>query len=79
MVNTGAAWPGFRETHEALLAWLPRAEGVTVPAQSHLLQIESPGPVADAITSMLDRHQPDDGAPAGGQAAPAATRRPPSR
>lgn len=55
VVNEGATWPGFRETHDALLAWLPRAEGVVVPVGSHLLQIEEPAPVAAAIGGFLGR------------------------
>lgn len=55
VVNQGAAWPGFRETHEALLAWLPNAESAVVPAGGHLLQIEQPAPIAAAITEFLHR------------------------
>ena len=54
VVNEGSAWPGFRETHDRLLEWLPRAEGVSVGARSHLLQIEQPTLVADAVASFLD-------------------------
>jgi pimeloyl-ACP methyl ester carboxylesterase len=57
IVNEGAAWPGFRQTHDALLAWPPRAAGVVVPAASHLLQIEQPAAVADAIARFLDRYE----------------------
>jgi pimeloyl-ACP methyl ester carboxylesterase len=52
---TGAAWPGFRETHEALLEWLPNSEGAAVPARSHLLQIENPGLVAGVVADFLAR------------------------
>jgi 3-oxoadipate enol-lactonase len=55
VVNQGAAWPGFRETHEALLGWLPNAEGAVVPVGGHLLQIEQPAPIAAAITGFLHR------------------------
>lgn len=58
VVNQGAAWPGFRETHDALLAWLPSAKGAVVPAGGHLLQIEQPAPIATAITEFLHRHGP---------------------
>lgn len=53
VVNQGSKWPGFRETHDALLTWLPRVEGATVAARSHLLQIEQPAPVAEAIARFL--------------------------
>lgn len=56
VVNQGAAWTGFRETHEAVLAWLPDAEGAVVPVGGHLLQIEQPAPIAAAITEFLHRH-----------------------
>jgi len=54
VVNAGTSWPGFRETHDALLRWLPHAEGVVVPARSHLLHIEDPGPVVEAVVNFLD-------------------------
>lgn len=54
IVNEGADWPGFRETHEALVGWSPIATGVVVPTASHLLQIEQPTAVAAAIARFLD-------------------------
>jgi pimeloyl-ACP methyl ester carboxylesterase len=54
VVNDGSAWRGFRETHDRLLEWLPRAAGVSVAARSHLLQIEQPALVADAVADFLD-------------------------
>ena len=53
IVNDGAAWPGFRETHEALLSWLPEATGAVVAVGGHLLQIEDAAPVARTITGFL--------------------------
>lgn len=56
VVNSGTYWPGFRETHAALLDRLPDAEGVEVSVDSHLLQIAEPAPVADAVAGFLRRH-----------------------
>jgi pimeloyl-ACP methyl ester carboxylesterase len=61
VVNEGAAWPGFRETHEALLAWLPDAGGAVVPVGGHLLQIEQAAPVANVVARFLDRQSPTEG------------------
>jgi pimeloyl-ACP methyl ester carboxylesterase len=61
VVNEGAAWPGFRETHEALLAWLPDAGGAVLPVGSHLLQIEQAAPVANVVARFLDRQSPTEG------------------
>jgi pimeloyl-ACP methyl ester carboxylesterase len=45
----------FGETHQTLLEWLPRAEGVVVPDVAHLMTIEAPGPVADALAAFWAR------------------------
>ena len=55
VVNDGATWPGFRETHEALLAWIPDADGVVVAVGGHLLQIEEAAPIATAVTEFIER------------------------
>jgi pimeloyl-ACP methyl ester carboxylesterase len=49
-------WPAFRETQDALCAWLPRAERLVVPGATHLLQIANPRAVAEGIAGFLGRH-----------------------
>lgn len=56
LVNSGTYWPGFRETHDVLLARIPRCEGAVVAVTSHLLQIADPGPVAERVADFLRRH-----------------------
>ncbi len=48
--------PRFAETYRTLLDWLPGAEGVILPEATHLLQIQYPGPTADALARFLARH-----------------------
>jgi pimeloyl-ACP methyl ester carboxylesterase len=50
------SWPGFRETQEALLSWLPRGQGLVVPRATHLLQIANPRAVAEGLARFLARH-----------------------
>jgi pimeloyl-ACP methyl ester carboxylesterase len=50
-------WPGFRETHQALLAWLPDGEGLIVPGATHLLQLADPRAVAEGLAAFLARHR----------------------
>ncbi len=49
-------WPRFGETHEALLAWLPQAQGVILAGVTHLPQIEDPEALAGALASFWARH-----------------------
>lgn len=56
ILGADGTWPGFRETHEALLAWLPHGEGAVVPGATHLLQIANPSAVAEALAAFLARH-----------------------
>jgi pimeloyl-ACP methyl ester carboxylesterase len=51
-----ALWPRFGETHCLLLEWLPQGEGSIVPGATHLMQVEQPGTVAEAVTGFLRRH-----------------------
>lgn len=51
----GGAWPGFRETHEALLTWLPRCGELLLPGVGHLLPIADPAGVAAGIAAFLAR------------------------
>jgi pimeloyl-ACP methyl ester carboxylesterase len=48
--------PRFAETHRLLLEWLPDSEGFVLPGATHFLQMESPGPLAEALGDFLGRH-----------------------
>lgn len=48
--------PVFRERRELLLAWLPDAEPFTLPGATHLLQVENPSGMAEALAAFLARH-----------------------
>jgi pimeloyl-ACP methyl ester carboxylesterase len=51
-----ALHPRFGETQRLLLEWLPHAEGFRLPGATHLLQLENPSGVADALAAFLRRH-----------------------
>ena len=48
--------PIWTERHEMVLAWIPKAEGVVLPDATHLLHVEHPRPVAEALAAFLARH-----------------------
>ena len=48
--------PRFRETYELLLSWLPNAEGFVLPNAAHLLQIQHPRALAEALAEFYGRH-----------------------
>jgi pimeloyl-ACP methyl ester carboxylesterase len=48
--------PIWTERHEMLLAWLPRAEGLVLPDATHLLHVEHPRAVAEALVAFFARH-----------------------
>jgi 3-oxoadipate enol-lactonase len=48
--------PVFRERHDLLLAWLPSAEPFELPGATHLLQVEQPGAMAEALVAFFSRH-----------------------
>ena len=48
--------PRFRETYELLLSWLPNAEGFVLPDATHLLQVEHPRAMAEALAEFYGRH-----------------------
>jgi pimeloyl-ACP methyl ester carboxylesterase len=54
-----ALHPRFGETYRLLLSWLPNAEGVIVPDASHLVQMENPHAVAEALVDFLPHHPLD--------------------
>jgi pimeloyl-ACP methyl ester carboxylesterase len=53
--------PVFHERAELLLGWLPNAEAFTLPAATHLLHVERPREMAEALTAFADRHPPATG------------------
>ncbi len=48
--------PRFRETYELLQSWLPNAEGFVLPEATHLLQVEHPRAIAEALAEFYGRH-----------------------
>ena len=48
--------PRFAETYRLLLDWLPAAEGFVLPHSTHLLQLENPLDLAEALDGFLRRH-----------------------
>ena len=48
--------PRFRETYDLLLSWLPNAEGYVLPDATHLLQVENPRAIAEALAEFCGRH-----------------------
>jgi pimeloyl-ACP methyl ester carboxylesterase len=47
--------PRFGETHRLLLTWLPRAKGVVLPGTAHLLHLENPHGIAEALAAFWAR------------------------
>ena len=48
--------PVFRERRDLLLAWLPNVESYVLPGTTHLLQVQSPRPLAHALSAFFARH-----------------------
>ena len=48
--------PTFPERRDLLLAWLPDAEPLDLPGTRHLLHVERPALVADALARFFARH-----------------------
>ena len=46
--------PIFRERRELLLAWLPNVEPFILPAATHLLHVENPRGMAEALRQGVD-------------------------
>ena len=46
----------FRERRDLLLAWLPNAETFELPAATHLLHVQNPGAMANALAAFFSRH-----------------------
>jgi pimeloyl-ACP methyl ester carboxylesterase len=45
--------PSFRERRDLLLAWLPNVEAFEPPAATHLLHVQNPGAIANALAALL--------------------------
>jgi pimeloyl-ACP methyl ester carboxylesterase len=52
----GRSTPTFPERRELLLSWLPNAEPLDLPDARHLLHVERPAAVADALARFFARH-----------------------
>jgi pimeloyl-ACP methyl ester carboxylesterase len=48
--------PIWTERHQMVLAWVPRAEGLVLPGATHLLHVEHPRAVAEALAAFFARH-----------------------
>ena len=51
-----AAGPVWGKRQETLLAWLPNVEGFILDGATHLLHVQNPRGMAEALTSFLARH-----------------------
>jgi 3-oxoadipate enol-lactonase len=52
----GRSTPTFPERRELLLSWLPNAEPCDLPDVRHLLHVERPAAVAEAMAGFFARH-----------------------
>jgi pimeloyl-ACP methyl ester carboxylesterase len=48
--------PIWTERHELILAWLPKAQGFVLPDATHLLHVQHPRAVAEALAAFFARH-----------------------
>jgi pimeloyl-ACP methyl ester carboxylesterase len=48
--------PIFHERRELLLTWLPNVEPFILPEATHLLQVQNPGGMAEALAAFFARH-----------------------
>lgn len=48
--------PVFRERRDLLLALLPNVEPFELPDATHLLQVQNPGAMANALAAFFSRH-----------------------
>lgn len=56
--ETGAAigLPVYTEIHERVLEWFPNAKPFVLPRAAHLLQVENPHDMAEALAAFLPRN-----------------------
>jgi pimeloyl-ACP methyl ester carboxylesterase len=55
--ESDALWSRFGETHRLLLEWLPYAEGFVLPGTTHLMQLQNPRGMAEALAAFWARHR----------------------
>lgn len=55
-MDSEAAMPGFRETQDFLMSWLPQAERCGIMNATHGMQSMNPRAVGEAIYTFLKRH-----------------------
>jgi hypothetical protein len=55
-LQSEAAMPGFRETQEFLMRWLPDVEGAGIPGATHGMQSMNPFAVGEACVDFFGRH-----------------------
>jgi pimeloyl-ACP methyl ester carboxylesterase len=55
-VAGGESPPVFAERQRRLLDWLPSAEAYTLPGAGHMLMLEQPRALAEALAAFLARH-----------------------
>src|SRR5262245_39680945 len=48
--------PIWSARQEMLLTWLPKAEGFVLPGATHLLYLENPSGMAEALATFFARH-----------------------
>lgn len=58
-LDSEAAMPGFRETQQFLMSWLPQAERAGIPGATHGMQSMNPVAVGQAAHEFLRRHPMD--------------------
>ena len=56
LVLGGSSTPTFPERRDVLLSWLPDAEPLDLPDTRHLLHVERPAAVAEALAGFFARH-----------------------
>jgi pimeloyl-ACP methyl ester carboxylesterase len=54
--ESDALWSRFGETHRLLLGWLAHGEGSVLPGTTHLMQIQDPRGMAEALAAFWARH-----------------------
>ena len=51
--------PIWNERQQLLLDWLPNVEGFVLPGTTHLLHVQNPRAMAEALASFFARHPVD--------------------
>lgn len=55
-LHSEGAMPGFRETQEFLMRWLPNVERSGIPGATHGMQSMNPRAVGEALVEFIKRH-----------------------